>query len=266
MFAFFSCDIVEPPYKKNSSVTPVDTTKRKVLVEDFTGFRCGNCPEASHKAEQIAELYPDRVILLALHAGPLSIPTPTRKYDFRTPETREIGDYYGLIATPYGMVSRRKFNGQTLQAPSAWAGFTEETLQLEALLKINLTGSYNESSREITANLKLDYIKDSELSHYYAVYIVEDSIVQYQQDDRQFPNIHVNDYVHNHVMRGSMNGTWGLPVSNSIIKAGSSTDLQLKYTIPENKDWRPKKLSLIAIVQNNETKEVLQVEKIYLYK
>jgi len=259
-----ACDIVEPPYKKDNSVEPVDTTKRKVLIEDFTGFRCGNCPEASHVAEQIADLYKGNVIVLGLHAGPLSIPTPGRKYNFRTTETLEIADFYGLTATPYGMVNRRKFNDQTLQSPSAWSGFVTETLALPADLKIEITPNYNETTKEISANIKLNYIKASEENQFVAVYIVEDSIVQYQQDDRMFPNIHVLDYVHNHVVRGSMSGTWGTQISSSIIAPGAFVNIPLSYIIPDTKDWRPNKLSLVAFVHNNNTKEILQVEKVKL--
>lgn len=267
VYVFVACDIVEPPYTKNNNQNPVDTTKRNVLIEDFTGFRCGNCPEASHVAEQVADLYKGKVFSIALHAGPLSIPTPVRKYDFRTPETKELAEYYGLVATPYGMVNRRKYNDQTLQAPSAWSGYATETLQLEAILKISLNNvAYNQNNKQISLDIKLDYLKNSEISHFVAVYIVEDSIVNYQQDDRQFPNVHIVNFVHNHVMRGSFSGTWGTPVSQAVISAGSSVNLPHSYTIPAEKDWRPEKLSLIVFVQNNDTKEILQVEKVALFK
>lgn len=263
--AIASCDIVEPPYRKGGSTEPVDTTKRKVLLEDFTGFRCGNCPEAAHLAHEIAELYPGRVIKIALHAGPLAVPTPTRKYDFRTTETNELANFYGLVATPYGMVNRGKYVGQNLLAPTAWGGYVAEALTKDADLKIGLTASYNESNREILLDAKLDYIRQGNVNHFIAVYIIEDSVVKYQQDDRQFPNIHVLDFVHDNVMRGSFNGTWGVAVSDTPLNANSSITIPYKYQIPAEKDWRPEKLSLIVFVHSNDTKEILQVEKVSLF-
>jgi hypothetical protein len=259
-----ACDIVEPPYRKGGEITPVDTTKRKVLLEDFTGFRCGNCPEATHVAELISEQFPGRVIVLANHAGPLALPTPNRRYDFRTPETIELANFYGLIATPYGTVNRKQYAGQQLLAPTAWGGYVAEQLNIDADIKITLEAGFNSSSSEITLNAKLDYLKQGNTNHFVAVYIMEDSIVQYQQDDRKHPNVHIPDYVHNHVMRGAFNGTWGVPVSGAPVSAGSSIDLPYTYKIPVEKDWRPEKLSLVVFVHDNTTKEVLQVEKIKL--
>ncbi len=266
MAAISACDVIEPPYKKGDVVPPADTAKRKVLLEDFTGFRCGNCPEAGHLGEQLVDLYNGQVIMISLHAGPLSVPTPIRKYDFRTPETKELGTFYNLTATPYGMVNRGIYNNQTLLAPSSWGGYVAEQLLKEAVVKIGLTGSYNQLSREISLDVKLDYIKESSVNQFLAVYIIEDSVVQYQQDDRQYPNINDLDFVHNNVMRGSINGTWGLMIGQVPINAGQSVTIPLTYLITEEKDWRPEKLSLVAFVHNNDTKEILQVEKIPLFK
>lgn len=262
---FSACDIVEPPYREDGPIEPSDTTKKKVLLEDFTGFRCGNCPEATHVAELIEKQFPDRVILIALHAGPLAVPTPIRRYDFRTPETNELANFYGLIATPYGMVNRRQYAGQTLLAPTAWGGYVSEQLNTDADLKIYMDGSYNSANSEISLNLQLEYLRSGNVNHFVAVYILEDSVVQYQQDDRQ-PAIHITDFVHNHVMRGSFNGTWGVQVSDSPISAGSKFNIPYTYKIPSGKDWRPEKLSLVAFVHDNTTKEVLQVEKIKILK
>ncbi len=264
LISVIACDVVEPPYTKGGNVEPADTTKRKVLIEDFTGFRCGNCPEAAHLAHLIAEQFPGRVIKIGLHAGDLARPTPTRKYDFRTTETLELAEYFRLAATPYGMINRVSFDGQTLLGPSSWGGFTKAQLELDADLKIFLNASYNESKKEISLEAQLDYIRAGNANHFIAVYIVEDSIVQYQQDDRQFPNIHVTDFVHDNVMRGSFNGTWGVPVADIPVNAGSSIKIPYTYKIPEGKDWRPNKLSLVVFVHNNVTKEILQVEQVYL--
>jgi thiol-disulfide isomerase/thioredoxin len=264
LIAVIACDVVEPPYKKDGNNVPIDTTKKKVLIEDFTGFRCGNCPEAAELAHTIAEQFPGQVIKIGLHAGPLSLPTPTRKYNFRVQESLELATYYGLVATPYGLVNRSELAGQTLLGPSAWGGLVASQLLLEAELKIFLNASYNETSKEISLEAQLDYLKAGNLNHYIAVYIVEDSIVQYQQDDRQFPNVHVLDFVHNNVLRGSFNGTWGVPVSDAPISAGSSITLPYKYKISEDKDWRPNKLSLVVFVHDNISKEILQVEQVYL--
>ena len=46
-----SCDKVEGPVKE---VLPPPSGNRKVLVEDYTGHRCGNCPRAAGHASASA--------------------------------------------------------------------------------------------------------------------------------------------------------------------------------------------------------------------
>ena len=42
---------------------------KKILLEDYTGHKCGNCPRAAEKAEELKEIYGDQLIPIAIHAG-----------------------------------------------------------------------------------------------------------------------------------------------------------------------------------------------------
>ena len=47
---------------------------RAVLIEDFTGQRCVNCPNAVAEIERLQEAYgEENVIAVGIHSGPLSI-------------------------------------------------------------------------------------------------------------------------------------------------------------------------------------------------
>ena len=48
-----SCDIIDEPYREKTTQDTTKTVKRKILLEEFTGFRCKNCP---HAAETIHSL------------------------------------------------------------------------------------------------------------------------------------------------------------------------------------------------------------------
>ena len=49
-----SCDIVEGPYitDSNSYVNP----EKNVLIEDFTGHLCSNCPQAAREISAIHDI------------------------------------------------------------------------------------------------------------------------------------------------------------------------------------------------------------------
>jgi hypothetical protein len=266
LIAFIAgCDIIEAPYKENVIVEK-DTAAKNVLIEDFTGFRCGNCPEAGEKARDIAETYQGKVFIMSIHAKDLAVPTPFRKYEFRTPEGTDIATHFNLPATPYGMVNRVPVNGNALLAPDAWGTSVAQQLTKKADLKMALNVGFNEGTKTISLETNMKFVNDSKTSYFMAAYIVEDSIIQYQRDDRNKTNPDILNFVHMHVLRGSMNGTWGTQISSDIIKAKDSIKIVSDFTIPAEKDWVPKNLSLIVIVQDNDTKEIKQVDKIKIIK
>ena len=80
---------------------------KRVLVEDFTAHRCGNCPAAAIIAEGIAENYDGLVSVMAIHAGNLA---NTDDSYFDTDWTTEEGDVYwdqlDFQAYPVGRVNR----------------------------------------------------------------------------------------------------------------------------------------------------------------
>ena len=106
-----SCDHVENPYPAVS--TDLDTTlfpgvwseyvanewptftqnlntDRNILLEDFTGHLCPNCPNAAREIEAIRTIYEDQIIALAIHVSPdfarpySANQAPSFQYDFRT--------------------------------------------------------------------------------------------------------------------------------------------------------------------------------------
>ncbi|MGB2413658.1 MAG: hypothetical protein ACPH9Q_08035, partial [Schleiferiaceae bacterium] len=52
------CDVIDQPFKNGG---PQDTTStaqlRNVLIEDFTGHRCKNCPKASKEIEALVDAF-----------------------------------------------------------------------------------------------------------------------------------------------------------------------------------------------------------------
>ncbi|MFN5378805.1 MAG: hypothetical protein ACK5BQ_08575, partial [Ignavibacteria bacterium] len=90
-----SCDVVNAPYEKNPK-DPSDTLLKdtstvitrtgalqNVLLEDYTGQLCGNCPEAAEIADRLYKVNGGRVIVTAIHAGIFAKKElPDYQYDF----------------------------------------------------------------------------------------------------------------------------------------------------------------------------------------
>ncbi len=80
---------------------------RAVLIEDYTGQNCVNCPRATEEIERLIEQYGDSVVIaVAIHSGPFS----KEKDGTPTPLRTELGDMYftrwNLSSQPVGLVDR----------------------------------------------------------------------------------------------------------------------------------------------------------------
>lgn len=259
------CDIVNEPYRQNAE--PIDTTKvvKKVLIEDYTGFKCGNCPDAAVKAHEIYDIYPNNVIILAVHAGYYAKPDlPPSKYvyDFQTPEGNELNTYFKVNQNPIGMINRVKSNNVQLQNIANWASLTAVEIAKPVELKLGLTAEYDPTTRKITAKADLKYLNKASSKNYLCMYITEDKIIQYQKWYNHIPEM-ITDYEHNHVLRASMNTAWGELISNSAIANGTVFTKNYEYTISSDKDWKPENLKIIAYVYDRDQDDyVLQAETV----
>lgn len=265
---FFSCDEIKPPFLENPSSVDTNKYTQKILLEEYTGFRCGNCPEATEIAHSLKEKYPNNVILLSVHAGGYAKPTAAHPYDFRTPIGDELDNFFGcsLAGNPNGMVNRVGFPTKShILREGQWESAILSLLPKKPKIDIDLKASYNANERKIIANITIKMLESSSPNYHLCAYIAEDSVVQYQRDDRLTPP-DVENYVHNNVLRDGLTSTWGIPLSDEILTEGSTVDVQFNYTIPPNKDWRPEKLKIIAFVHDKDgTFEILQVEEKYLF-
>ncbi|TAL67035.1 MAG: Omp28-related outer membrane protein [Bacteroidetes bacterium] len=254
------CDEITGDYRQSQNQN-IDTSKnaRRILLEDYTGFKCGSCPAAAEIAHDIESRYSGRVILMTVHAGYFAEPTTAHPYDFRTPEGNEWNVTFGIrdIGNPNGMVNRIKSDGSYVITPTKWDAVVLSLLNTEPVLKLEFNAYYSLSRKEISVDAMLTYLKDGFPTHNFVACILEDSIVQYQIDYRKTPQ-DIEDYVHNHVFRATMNSTWGEPVSVNDIKAGAVIRKNCKYIIPESKGWRIDKLKIVCFVHDNSTKEILQ--------
>lgn len=211
------------------------TAQRVVLLEDYTGQGCLNCPNAHDVATQLHEAYHDNLIVVSMHAGMLAYPYPD---GLKQPEGDAYATAVGVEFYPSGMVNRR---GGLLDNYLSWSGAVYNELQRES--QIQLTVNANLSSDSILS-VNVDMIALAAISGKLQLWIVEDSIIAMQKlpTGKYDPK-----YVHNHVFRGAINGTWGEDISLTLgeEKTKCHNDFEL------NAAWKPENLSVVAFVYND---------------
>ena len=275
---FNSCDIIEAPYRRSAiNPNPNDSTKTKILLEEFTAHRCQNCPEGAKEAHRLEEYYKDRLYIVSIHSGfnarPVSIGNKYT-YDFRTTMGEDINKKYqiDIFGTPSGFINRTSYGNDILLGRENWQSAIIDLLEKtnNAPVKISIEANYNENNKKIDVKVDLNYLSPQITENRVTVWILEDSIVNWQL----YGNTDIPDYVHNNVLRYSFNGTWGEKVSETAIASGFTFTKNYSYTIPpmeDNtvavnlKDWKPENLKIIVFVYDDEN-GIKQVEQVKLRK
>lgn len=269
LMSVVACDEIEGPYGVSSGGGNIDTTEdvvRKVLIDDFTGHTCQACPNAHREAKRLQNLLGEQLVVLAVHADFWADPYPSGApyftYDFRNPISTQIATDFNVIGQPFpkGMVNRMINTSTNTQLILDWANWepkVSEWLAIPADAGIEIDPSYNETSRTMTAEVKVKVIKALTDPVSLAVYFTEDSILQWQKDG----STNVQNYVHNHVLRGSLNGVYGESLGAQA--AGAEITRTYSGTLIPN-DAVADKVHLVAILMNETTKEVIQVEEVEL--
>ena len=260
-----SCDKLEQPYASEKEIT-IDTTKRKVLLEDYTGMKCVNCPAATSSAEALVELYKGQVILMTVHAGYFSVPDATGHYttDYRVAEGVAWFNDFMLISNPMGMVNRTEYNGKQAIGAGSWAEVVSDVVKENEVATIHIETEYTPTSRHhINTTIDTKFTEQLDGVYNLTVCILEDSIVGWQKNNDTLvgPVPDIENYMFNDLLRAVLNGTYGEQLTASV----DTTQIYSKtylYTLEES--WVPERLSLVAFVFDNATKEIIQVEKNHL--
>lgn len=244
-----SCDKVKEPF-----INEVEfESKSIVLIEDYTGVRCVNCPAAAVIAQNIQKTYPKNVLILGVHAGSLAMPYPGEP-DFRTEEGNAWWQYFGFNSNPIGTINRTKNGDKYGYSKESWSSAVSSLLSGEdPILKLKIQPiTYDSAQRDIEFKIKTTFLAETEGDYYIFACIMEDSIVAKQLT----PEGLNNEYVHRHVMRKSINGTWGTELFNGATE--EDFEIEEEFSAHLDEAYNEKQCYVIAYVYDNKDKHIIQ--------
>ena len=217
------------------------TAQRTVLIEDFTGQLCSNCPNATEVIEGLQEEYGDAIVAVGIHSGPLGFKGNSSNIGLATDVGDEYYNYWQIEHQPMGLVNRRG-----AKEPLEWTAAVKEELAKPAT--VALEGYAQLVDDNISVQLDMTSIEGPIVGKL-QVWILEDSItaVQRKLDSVTQQELTIRDYVHNHVLRTTLNGTWGTDVS---ISEGDRQTFS--YQIAKDAVWNSDQLSIVAFVHNDD--------------
>ena len=238
-FFFSSCDKIKMPYIQGSagSVDTIATKVRKVLIEDFTGQKCGNCPPAAITINTIKGIHPGKVISIAVHTNFFATPAAAPyTYDFRTNEGNDYDATFdpASVGWPAGMINRRGYPNNThWKNLGNWADTVAALLAIPPDADIQITNSYNSSTRVLNTSVRSEFFSSLNGNYKLVVLLTEDSIVKPQTDYSQPAGQQdVLNYVHRHALRDGITTSWGDALISGTITAGDTAVKTYNYTLP----------------------------------
>lgn len=215
---------------------------RAVLIEDLTGQRCINCPTGTDIINCIIQTYgEDNVIAVGIHSGPLGFTGNSKRVGLMTDTGDEYYTYWANgtnLGQPSAIFNRKKGPSDNL---NNWAAEVGLIISEKANLSIDITNAYDAKKRELTTKVGAFGVNGT-VNGKLQVWIVEDGIKAMQM----MPDGSANqEYIHNHVFRAAVNGTWGEEVT---VKEGETTSKDYSYVLPET--WNAENISVVAFVYN----------------
>jgi hypothetical protein len=275
--ALVSCDkVTDPIVKKDTVVGSKFITKtnasvshfRKVLLEDYTGQRCPNCPAGSSIIKNtLVPRYGDSLVVLAIHAGFLSSPAGEFiNQDFRTPAGTEWHDAFGVSQWPTGIVNNKAYPPDGILLTSTkWAAVVPKGLKDPFYLKLDLKTEYDTTVRALNTYIKAKFNMAYTGATKVAAFITEDEVVGMQDN----MGVVVEEYDFEHMLRGDIGGTYGAVLTSTTIPANDSVEVAFKnFKVPEEinagkgKVVNDKHVTVVVFAYDVATRAVLQVEKL----
>lgn len=200
--------------------------KRNVLIEEFTGIQCQNCPSGHLIANQICSAYPDRAWSVNIHSGYYA---PTYYPNFNTDEGEAIANAFNITSWPKGVVNRSTAEGLSR---IEWGTHAGE--QFEQNAECNVAGQVFIDAENRTASITVEvyYTANSSVNtNYINVIMLQDNIYGPQSGGSANPDQYENgQYRHMHAFRDAITPTWGDAISPTT--AGTLITKTYTYDIP----------------------------------
>lgn len=287
-----ACDKVDEPYEEQVNIE-VDTTlypglwenyndeeypdfpentntNVNVLVEDYTGHTCNNCPTAADIAHGIHEDNPNRVFVASVHTDPgaqLSFQAPYPNGNkYTTDHTNPDGIAYGetfengfnFIGNPQGTVNRKTVDDKMFDFSGTWESRATGIMAANDL-KVNLQSEFNyyPSTKGGYLHVEAEKMTSETLELNTVVYVIQDSLVDWQLMPDNSDNA---DYVHRDKHLGSIdNNPFGTLTFRPDEPQGAKVVMDYSYAVPS--DLNPENMHFLIYTYNTTTYEIYQVIK-----
>lgn len=231
--------------------------KRGILLEEFTGSFCPNCPDGHAVSQSVARGYGGQVQLVSIHTGHYS----PDKGDFilRTDDGEEIAAHFKPSGFPTGMISRHEFSNNIVHGRAGWKSLTAKLKDDVATVNLYAEATYDDADRQLKIHTEgYSTVDNSAKDMRLNILITQDYIKGYQKG-----SVEGDNYIHMHVLRDYITPAEGEAITSRA--KGDYFAADHTYIVPEDikgQTLKPEDMRIIVFVTEKGMEDVANVTAI----
>ncbi|MCC6753444.1 MAG: Omp28-related outer membrane protein [Saprospiraceae bacterium] len=252
----FSCSEWERPILLKTNV--VDASQRVVVIEEFTGMSCVNCPTGIAISNAIADIYPDNVVLIAIHSKFLGQPATKGQTDLRVPDAQAVEDFLGSwLAKPEAAINRlysAPHMGYRIGNPDSWKSLVEAELLKDPEVDLRIQVNFHETSRTLRVQLEGTARVDIAQPIHLHCGITQSGIIADQLDNATGKLV---NFEHRHALLKVLSPVSGDRMANSL-KSGEKFSKEYQFVLPvDSVLWKPEDCQVFGFASRDENEKYI---------
>lgn len=246
MFTQYICTLTVIAFLFGTMFSTAEAGKRRVLLEDHTGARCGWCVVGNENLETLLSEYGDSFIPVAVHT------TGTYRDAMQWSGSAALAGAMGVTGYPAGTLNRKVVNagGQNSIAhhPAYWPTTVAANIDEEAIVDVQIEWTLDKVSGALTGTVNAEMLEDYNGQLAFNFYVMEDHMTGSGPDwdhanyvsgrsgyesyeHYNMPNPATN-YDHVNVLREMLGGTYGVNGEfPSSVKKGDKFSHEFTYNL-----------------------------------
>lgn len=229
-----------------------EPARKNVLIEEYTGINCPNCPDGMRVVNELKALHPDRIYSVAIHAGGYAEP------GFGAPDyTTALGDalnaQFQPMFFPCAVVQRRASDGEMIISREDWGPLSRIITAETAPVNLWMTSTLDNDSRELKVTVE-GYLTEDITDPRLNIFLLQSEIIGPQAGGKLG-----DEYHHRHMLRDRVTSEdFGEKIE---AKKGEYFTKTYTYAVPEAIETinvAPEHLSLLCFVTDG-VNDVCQV-------
>ncbi len=258
----FSCNKAEDDEEEGGETSELTVSKtpqnRMVLLEEFTGDKCGYCPLGHKAANELVAANPGKVCVINYHCcAPNLAGHYVTNYGVTLNSNFNVED--GMTSIPAATINRHDFGlssaSTMITVGRSQYNLASQIMSMPACANVAARATIDKSTRKLTVEVKVYYTADGTgTTNKLHVALLQDNVMGSQSSMSGNPDQVVgSQYRHMEMFRDFVTtGQWGMdisPITNgSLISKTINYDIPESYTDPKNNNSEPAVLDNMRVV------------------